>query len=1131
MQSRGIALGMVGELGKRGGAMATDEVIYEPAFGGPAEVLLQLSCDSALIVGEPIEELVQQVRDAVVDLRFTEERSATRLLRDVPSGVYAAKERGRWRALIVPGTPSSDSRARSDRLGRLDNDWDPLVVAADLLSAHWDAAIPVGDDEVWLTGTHVLIEGTSDFGQVVSHRRLRDALQYTVAVGGVHKVVTSKQLRLLPGDIHDPHLWISLPAAEVSEIALTLAWTKLHHPLTDVLYSFQSSRTLFRPYQFKPVLKMIQGESQRILIADEVGLGKTIEAGLIWSELEGRNPLDRVLILCPAALSIKWQTEMVRRFDRKVDLLGKNDWSRFFEQVENGEQALMLGVDSLERLRMTDVAERLVNCGVRFDLVIIDEAHRLRNPNNRTHALGEALADASDALVLLTATPVNLGNRDLFTLLELLDEGRFTDFSTFEFENEPNAVVNATASCLLDPSRSPKQARSLLMALERHTIGKGILKRPDCVELLALLDTDVELTARDTDRAKRLLAGLGTFSGYITRTRKVDVPDAKAIRSPHQLKVQWTEEERAFYQAVREWVARNARADGVPPGFAEQMPLRQTASCIPAMAKRLQLQHSRSDKVESDYFTELGEVPDDCDIRVSHLRVPVPAVDSKFQILLEGLRQIHEAGLDQVMVFSYFRLTLEYLHECLQSQGFTTRVMHGGVPLTDRETIMADFRNGVFRILLISEVGSEGLDFEFCGALINYDLPWNPMRVEQRIGRLDRFGQRHEKIHIYNFSVDGTIEDRILLRLFERIGVFERSIGELEPIISEELDDLTRVLADVRLTPEEQELRARQIEVALAGKEHQIEVLRASEGSLTQLDKVLIDGFEKDNPGRGRFVGPPELAYVLGDLARRTGSSLDVRPDVDVVVLRGTPALASLLRDLARKDAIPYPGQLIHRAQEGDPTELALVPAEADKGMQLLTARHPLIRIAIQQLRVDGLALKRYGHVSLSDNPQSQYVALVCLFEGRGLESFIRLVPFAVGLDRQRAHGIEDCLFQAFAVGSVKPPLLPVAADLAELVECAQDLADSDRFEEERRMQVRDTSVVAARKASLTHSARVKIQATRNRLAFATEPRIRRMQEGRIRNLENHLKLQLQSLDATTSMVTSERVAVVVVDA
>ena len=116
-----------------------------------------------------------------------------------------------------------------------------------------------------------------------------------------------------------------------------MAWTKLHHPLTDVLYSFQASRTLFRPYQFKPVLKMIQGEDHRFLIADEVGLGKTIEAGLIWSELEGRNPLDRVLVVCPSALTLKWQTEMQRRFDRKLDLLGRDDWKEFFERVEAGE--------------------------------------------------------------------------------------------------------------------------------------------------------------------------------------------------------------------------------------------------------------------------------------------------------------------------------------------------------------------------------------------------------------------------------------------------------------------------------------------------------------------------------------------------------------------------------------------------------------------------------------------------------------------------------------------------------------------------------------------------------------------------------------------------------------------------
>src|SRR5690606_6445863 len=148
---------------------------------------------------------------------------------------------------------------------------------------------------------------------------------------------------------------------------------------------------------------------------------------------------------------------------------------------------------------------------------------------------------------------------------------------------------------------------------------------------------------------------------------------------------------------------------------------------------------------------------------------------------IEGLATVRALGLRQVMVFSFFRRTLRYLYSRLtEESGYRVRIMDGSVKMEDRARLMEQFREGQFDILLLSEVGSEGLDFEFCGALFNYDLPWNPMRVEQRIGRLDRIGQRHERIYIFNFHVPGTIETDIFQRLYDRIRVFEESIGELE---------------------------------------------------------------------------------------------------------------------------------------------------------------------------------------------------------------------------------------------------------------------------------------------------------------------------------------------------------------
>ena len=135
-------------------------------------------------------------------------------------------------------------------------------------------------------------------------------------------------------------------------------------------------------------------------------------------------------------------------------------------------------------------------------------------------------------------------------------------------------------------------------------------------------------------------------------------------------------------------------------------------------------------------------------------------------------------------------------------------------------------------MLLLSQVGAEGLDFEFCNVMVNYDLPWNPMQVEQRIGRLDRFGQQHEKIFILNMHVPGTIESDIFERLYSRIGVFERSIGELEPILRDDLKDITRTLLDPTLTQAERDRESERVAVALAERAEQVREARGVDEAL-----------------------------------------------------------------------------------------------------------------------------------------------------------------------------------------------------------------------------------------------------------------------------------------------------------
>lgn len=367
------------------------------------------------------------------------------------------------------------------------------------------------------------------------------------------------------------------------------------------------------------------------------------------------------------------------------------------------------------------------------------------------------------------------------------------------------------------------------------------------------------------------------------------------------------------------------------------------------------------------------------------------------------------------------------------------------------------------------------------------------------------------------------------MRLYERIGVFRDSIGDLEPILADEIESVKGLLADARLTPAEREERARRIEIALAEKEHQIEQLRASEGSLTQLDHVLIDGFEADNPGGGRFVGSRELALLLHDLAARTGGSLTHGAE-DVVRLTGTPDLAAKMREHLRRESAPNPGNLIQLFQDSQPVDLALTNKASEMGHPMVHVRHPLVRIAVAEIQSDGLGLHRYGHVSLSEAPARQYLALLSLIEGRGLRSFLRLEATVVDANGNEHAAISDALLQAFATGQVRDAVLPQPVNVEEMLWAAQDAADQARLVSERELQEHNSSLVASRRASLTQSTQIKIDAASARLVQATDPRIIRLNEGRIRNLRSYLDTKLEEVASSHALVTGQKVAVLLVD-
>ena len=320
---------------------------------------------------------------------------------------------------------------------------------------------------------------------------------------------------------------------------------------------------------------------------------------------------------------------------------------------------------------------------------------------------------------------------------------------------------------------------------------------------------------------------------------------------------------------------------------------------------------------------------------------------------------------------------------------------------------MARFRAKDFDVMLASRVASEGLDFEFCSAVVNYDLPWNPMEVEQRIGRIDRFGQSEEKVVILNFHTPGTIETDIIERVHERIGVFNDSIGELEPILQSKASELRDAMFNFKLSAEQ---RQAQIDQTLAAVEAQAQVKEEIESAsqyLVSTDRAAIDGFEDELLQQGRYVGQPELVRLLEDwLSSEPNAQLTKSADGVWLRLRGTQNLEQQLLGVKSAGERSEADINAWATALRDEREVSICldqETARNTNADLLAATHPLVRAA---LRVPGYNQARFAVARLADAslPQGTFAVTVALAQWTGLRASTELWTAVEPVD-----GTTDC--------------------------------------------------------------------------------------------------------------------------
>ncbi len=611
---------------------------------------------------------------------------------------------------------------------------------------------------------------------------------------------------------------------------------------SNMLKIITNSRLSLLPHQISVAHSLLELGYARYILADEVGLGKTIEAGIYIKEMIARNLASRILIITPASITGQWEFEMKNKFNLNFTRLTSAILKKLKINYNSGNLQNKKSAKEYSLLTVSLQFARLNQCysiltQMEWDIVIFDEAHHLRRylTNQKTgqyrttlaYELAEKLSEKSKSLLLLTATPIQLHSFDLFSLIQLLNPYEFTDYESFEIERKKIPLLNLLVKNLKNFTRI-------------NTYERKALKFQIPAFNINIDEDELDRTLRFPHRREELIQRLENqhfLSKFIIRNRRrIVFPDNPVRRIPRVIEVELTKGELEIYNRIHLYLAKiySQNYESGPAGLGFVMVILQKllTSSVPAILKSmkkrivyleenqdvlLKLQDDFRDSQEFsdedsslDYAWGLEELNLEDRIIVrnrqrkmipkketnlnikTHIHILKEFVkdleslqyDSKAENLIKIVQEImNESPKEKIIIFTQFKATLFYLTRLLEEKGYKVFQFHGDFNEKQKNQSVSSFKNPQEgSILLSTEIGGEGRNFQFCHIIVNYDLPWNPMRLEQRIGRLDRFGQK-KNVLIYNFFIRDTVESSIVTAILERIKLFEESIGALEPIL------------------------------------------------------------------------------------------------------------------------------------------------------------------------------------------------------------------------------------------------------------------------------------------------------------------------------------------------------------
>ena len=612
--------------------------------------------------------------------------------------------------------------------------------------------------------------------------------------------------------------------------------------LQHELVSLSRAQVDLKPHQVAVAHRVVSNYPHRFLLCDEVGLGKTIEAGMVIKELKSRGGAQRVLILCPPNLVGQWRYEMKTKFNE--DFAELNTATVRIIQGNPFNHPDYPNVVCSSRWASDRRGGRADRCAeADWDLIIVDEAHHARRHRDggttQLYRLVSKLAGEEQhharSMLFLTATPLQLHSDELYSLVELLDPVIFSSGANFNYHQaEMPSLSRLVAALDLVNRGEPLPGFNKEQAAEQVSEWLEV----DADEVQGCLSPGDEKLSEIIDR----LMAMHRLSEVLIRNRK-DVIGGFQPRSAVRWEVELTLEEEAALAAVLEYVndgyqfATDTQSNSI--GFLMSTFQKMAASSTAAILDSLQ---RRREKIASSVDTQImsademdqvlegeGTAADiinavevaaaNSETELMLLDKAVTAleaveVDSKAQTLLERLTTelFTREPEGKVLIFTQFRETQRHLARLLNDREWGVNLFHGQLNSKEKDSAIERFRDSAGpQILISTEAGGEGRNLQFCHLMVNYDLPWNPMKVEQRIGRIDRINQEHP-IEIFNLSVKDTIEDRVLDILEKRIEIFKRNVGGLGPIIEDLENRLRRVFANPN---ELHEVALGEIEIAI----------------------------------------------------------------------------------------------------------------------------------------------------------------------------------------------------------------------------------------------------------------------------------------------------------------------------